>query len=187
MRTSAIESSPISDDAAHARSGRYEQPDRFRAWLRQRRLDPGYLARVAFVSTVMLIWGMLSVGSLVGEFIRGEQQKAAGIPASTSDRTLGGPSFHDLMRRAGAVCPAGRPLLLVADAGAAYKLSDYFFFPRKTISIERHQTFGSRELAGQVGACVANYGAVSGQRLEPFRHRLDEVMCSREGCFYFVR
>jgi|FLYN01.1.fsa_nt_gi hypothetical protein len=148
---------------------------------------------------MLLVWVFFSLYLLLGAVAQGAQERVeqagsgdGGARTETGARAEASgvadelPAFYQLMAEAREVCPAGRDLLLLGDERAAYELAAYYMYPRRVVFIGPDQPFGANDVASQAGGCVANYGPVSGSRLEPYSPVLDPLRCVQSGCLYMV-
>ncbi len=144
---------------------------------------------------ILLVWVSFSLYLLLGAVAQGAQERFGQAHAGSANDGARAeasvvadelPAFYQLMDRAREVCPAGRDLLLLGDEKAAYELAAYYMYPRRVVFIGTDRPFGSDDLISQAGGCVANYGPVSGGRLERYSPVLDPLRCVQSGCLYMV-
>ena len=77
-------------------------------------------------------------------------------------------------------------VLMLNNGSAASNLADYFFYPRRVDLIDLNEPFTSADLNAHMGGCLIYYGTQAGKRLDSFRTRLKEILCSGEGCLYSI-
>jgi hypothetical protein len=163
--------------------------------------DPHRVLSAVAGTCILLVWVFFSFYLLIGAVAQGARERVeqassgdggmgAGAGGGTGTRVSGVnprlPIFYQLMAEAREVCPAGRDLLLLGDERAAYELAVYYMYPRRVVFIGLDQPFGPDDMASQAGGCVANYGPVSGGRLEQYSPMLDQLRCARSECLYIV-
>ncbi len=155
----------------------------------RRRLSPSYLARVAIAGAVIAVWGLLSINFVFGSWLQGIQRQSTLVNGTdpTGVELPNRSSFHALLQTARTTCPHNMPLLVLNNGSAINQLSDYYFYPRRVVSIEADEPFGLADLDAHKGGCIATFGPQNATRLDPFKEMVIEVTCSAEGCLYLVK
>lgn len=105
-------------------------------------------------------------------------QTAQATPSKTE-------SFMPTLDKARMYCPPNAPVLMLADGVAPSQLADYFVYPRRVDLILLADPFSATDLDAHAGGCLVYYGSQAAQRLDPFKARLKEIICS-DGCLYHI-
>ena len=152
-------------------------------------LSPGHLARVAIGGAVIAAWGILSITFVFGSWVQGIQRQATVVNSTEPGRSdlANGSSFHALLQTARTTCPDDLPLIVLNNGSAIHQLSDYYFYPRRVVSINFDEPFGQADLDTHKGGCIATFGPQNATRLDTFKASLKEVTCAAEGCLYIVK
>lgn len=152
-------------------------------------MGPRYIAQVVLASLIVVVSVFFSLAYVLGGFVHGAEEQSVGIPASSSRfmDTPSGVTYNSLLQTAASVCPQDRPFILLNQGSAIYQLADYYFYPRKVVPTELTDPFGASDLAKAQGGCLANFGPETAARLDGLRGRLQEIICSVDGCLYSIK
>lgn len=106
-----------------------------------------------------------------------------GPTAVVQDRS----SFHSVLQTARTTCPQDMPFIILNNGSAINQLSDYYFYPRRVVSVDTDEPFSQADLDAHKGGCIATFGPENATRLASFKAVLKEVTCAGEGCLYLVQ